>query len=254
MDKFCVDLCFAMKLGVIIAVLSWSSAIAFVQTGCSRPFALMPSRTLLHAEPETEVKKAGTTTAAPPSILGDLRAAAMQLHTTQQAPKEGGIVVEEPKEPYVPTRDDYLAFLVDSKHVYEALEEIVNNWEGLEVFRNSGLERTKPLEIDINFMVDEYGLTRPEPGDFGIAYAKELHRIRETESIPEFMCHFYNFYFAHLAGGRMIGRNMSSLLLDNKTLEFYKVSLFCFVCTHNPCYTSCTDKRIRFCMLLFQVG
>jgi heme oxygenase len=37
------------------------------------------------------------------------------------------------------------------------------------------------------------------------------------------MCHYYNFYFAHTAGGRMIGKQMSALLLDKKTLDFYKV-------------------------------
>ena len=40
---------------------------------------------------------------------------------------------------------------------------------------------------------------------------------------PEvFICHFYNTYFAHTAGGRMIGAKVSSMVLDNKQLEFYK--------------------------------
>lgn len=36
------------------------------------------------------------------------------------------------------------------------------------------------------------------------------------------MCHFYNVYFAHSAGGRMIGKKVSSMCLDNAELEFYK--------------------------------
>lgn len=37
-----------------------------------------------------------------------------------------------------------------------------------------------------------------------------------------FICHFYNTYFAHTAGGRMIGSKVSQMILDNKQLEFYK--------------------------------
>ena len=43
----------------------------------------------------------------------------------------------------------------------------------------------------------------------------------ETGS-PAFVCHFYNQYFAHTAGGLMIGKKMSDALLDGRTLEFYK--------------------------------
>jgi hypothetical protein len=157
-------------------------------------------------------------------IATELRGAAMKLHTTRQAPKEGEVVEEAaPKEKYVTTRDDYLAFLVDSKHVYEAVEDVVNEKEQLSQYRNNGMERTNALEQDIEFMVKEYGLKRPEVGDFGKTYAAELRAI---ESIPEFMCHYYNFYFAHTAGGRMIGKQMSAMLLDKKTLEFYKVRGF----------------------------
>lgn len=171
----------------------------------------------------TSTGSSSSSTDAPPDagfIATELRGAAMRLHTKQQSPQEGQVIVEEPKEKYVPTRADYLAFLVDSKHVYEAFEDIVNEKEELSQFRNTGLERTKALEQDIEFMVSEYGLTRPDVGEFGKTYAKELRAI---ESVPEFMCHYYNFYFAHTAGGRMIGKQMSALLLDKKTLEFYKV-------------------------------
>ena len=43
-----------------------------------------------------------------------------------------------------------------------------------------------------------------------------------SESIPKFMCHYYNHYFAHTAGGRMIGRRMADKLLDGNTLKFYQ--------------------------------
>lgn len=169
--------------------------------------------------------KAATDVTATSGLIDTLRSAAMQLHTTQQAPKEGGVEVEKPKERYVPNHDDYLAFLVDSLVVYEAFEEIVNEWEEMTMFRDTGLERTEPLRVDIDFLAKEYSLSVPEAGAAGKGYVEELRRIRKQAAFPKFMCHYYNFYFAHTAGGRMIGKQMAALLLDKKTLEFYKVSL-----------------------------
>lgn len=164
----------------------------------------------LHAE-------ATTTTSF---IDTELRGAAMKLHTRKQAPKEGQ-AEEKEREPYTTTRADYLRFLVDSQHVFQKLEDIVNEREELSVFRSTGLERTEALEKDIDFMVSEYSLERPTVREPGLWYANLLDK---TESIPEFMCHYYNFYFAHTAGGIMIGKQMSTLLLEKKTLDFYKVS------------------------------
>jgi len=160
-----------------------------------------------------------TPTSAGSFIETQLRGAAMKLHTTVQSPKEGTVVDEQPKVPYVPTHADYLQFLVDSQHVYQALEEIVNDRPELEPFRATKLERVAPLELDIQYMSSTYGLDRPTVSPAGTFYATHL---RSITSVPEFMCHFYNFYFAHTAGGRMIGKQMSSLLLEKKTLEFYK--------------------------------
>eukprot|EP00985_Skeletonema_marinoi_P007871 scaffold3516_cov105-Skeletonema_marinoi.AAC.1 len=159
-----------------------------------------------------------------PPILQELREVAMRLHTREQAPREGK--AEEPKkpaEPHVPTQADYLQFLVDSYVVYVALEEIVNEVDALAPFRNSGLERTQALETDIAYMCEKFDLQRPDAGKAGSMYAAQLkNMIKSDEDVPEFMCHYYNFYFAHLAGGRMIGKQMSKLLLDGEALEFYK--------------------------------
>jgi heme oxygenase len=161
-----------------------------------------------------------------PPILEELRDVAMRLHTKEQAPREGQVAAPaKPAVPYVPTQKDYLQFLVDSNAVYVALEEIVNENEKLAMFRNSGLERTQELEKDIAWMCNKYNLERPEVGAAGKRYAEELKAmVKSDDDIPEFMCHYYNFYFAHMAGGRMIGKQMSKLLLDGETLEFYKVS------------------------------
>ena len=161
-----------------------------------------------------------------PPILDELRDVAMRLHTREQAPREGQAEAPaKPAEPRVPTHMDYLQFLVDSRAVYAVMEEIVNGNEKLAMFRNTGIERTIELEKDIAWMCDKFDLQRPDVGTAGMTYAKELKAMVESDDdIPEFMCHYYNYYFAHLAGGRMIGKQMSKLLLDGETLEFYKVS------------------------------
>lgn len=159
-----------------------------------------------------------------PPILEELREVAMRMHTKVQAPKEGEAPAPaKPDAPFVPTQMDYLQFLVDSHAVYEVLEEIVNSNEKLAMFRNTGMERTQELEKDIAWMCDKFSLERPNVGCPGGMYAKKLKdMVKGDEDIPEFMCHYFNYYFAHLAGGRMIGKKMSKLLLDGETLEFYK--------------------------------
>ena len=166
----------------------------------------------------------------PGFIDTELRGAAMKLHTRSQSPKEGQ--AEEKKrtssEPYVTTHDDYLRFLVDSQYVYRTFEDILLMPElhpEMKPFINTGLERAEVLLTDIDFMVKEYGLDRPPVGQMGLDYAEEVLKIAQKGkgAIPELICHYYNYYFAHTAGGRMIGKQMAALLLDKKTLKFYKV-------------------------------
>ena len=192
----------------------------------SQPSSQCSSTPLFMSSTEAvSTEKVESTTEFPP-ILEELRDVAMKLHTREQSPREGKAEAPaKPAEPYVPTHADYLQFLVDSDAVYKVLEDIVNNNEELSMFRNTGIERTQQLEKDIDWMCKTHDLQRPDVGHAGSMYAKELKEmIKSSEDIPEFMCHYYNYYFAHLAGGRMIGKQMSKLLLDGETLEFYKVS------------------------------
>ncbi len=64
-------------------------------------------------------------------------------------------------------------------------------------------------------------LVVPECGKGGKEYAALLTQLATT-SVPRFMCHFYNHYFAHTAGGRMIGKKMAEKLLENNVLKFYE--------------------------------
>lgn len=231
-----------MKFSIALLLIA-SSANAFMPSSPSRPHtrqcvaarsmkSYRPTPLSMSAEPATAEEDVATSEqsieeeeAAFPPILEELREVAMKLHTRVQAPKEGQAEApKKPKEKHVPTHMDYLQFLVDSKAVYVALEEIVNdNAEKLSMFQNCGVERTAELEKDISYMCTKYDLQTPEVGKAGGSYAEELKAmVKSDEDIPEFMCHYYNYYFAHLAGGRMIGKQMSKMLLDGETLEFYK--------------------------------
>ncbi|KAM0833798.1 hypothetical protein ACQ4PT_064047 [Festuca glaucescens] len=146
------------------------------------------------------------------------------MHTKDQA-REGE---EEPDELSVnlarePTVEGYVQFLVDSKLIFQTLEDIVDRAVVVPSyvdFRNTGLERSEALKKDLKWF-SEQGHTIPEPSAPGIAYASYLEELSEKDP-QTFMCHFYNVYFAHSAGGRMIGTEISEKILNKKELEFYK--------------------------------
>ena len=162
----------------------------------------------------------------------------MRLHTTAQAPKEGQVqeTPVPPEQRHEPTLDDYIHYLVNQQYIYNLFEsDILIRPElstTLAPFVNTGLERTQALETDIQYLMSTYNLSRPTPGQMGVSYGTTLKEIAEggEESIPELMCHYYNHYFAHTAGGRMIGKQLSKALLDGVTLEFYKVSSRMRIC------------------------
>nr|AFK40999.1 unknown [Lotus japonicus] len=158
-------------------------------------------------------------------FVEEMRFVAMKLHTKDQA-KEGEKEVTEPEEKAVtkwePTVDGYLKFLVDSKVVYDTLEKIVQDatHPSYAEFRNTGLERSASLAKDLEWF-KEQGYTIPQPSSPGLNYAQYLRDLSQNDP-QAFICHFYNIYFAHSAGGRMIGKKIAGELLNNKGLEFYK--------------------------------
>ncbi|TXG61262.1 hypothetical protein EZV62_012625 [Acer yangbiense] len=158
-------------------------------------------------------------------FVEEMRFVAMKLHSKDQA-REGEKEVKEPEERPVtkwdPSVDGYLRFLVDSKLVYDTLEDIVQKapFPSYAEFRNTGLERSEKLAKDLEWF-KEQGYAIPEPSSPGIHYAEYLKELSEKDP-QAFICHFYNIYFAHSAGGRMIGKKVAEMILDNKDLEFYK--------------------------------
>nr|AET97566.1 heme oxygenase-1 [Brassica juncea] len=158
-------------------------------------------------------------------FVEEMRFVAMRLHTKEQA-KEGEKETKSPEERPVakwePTVEGYLRFLVDSKLVYDTLEGIIHQstFPTYAEFKNTGLERAEKLDTDLKWF-KEQGYEIPEPTDTGKKYSQYLKDLADKDP-PSFICHFYNIYFAHSAGGRMIGRKVAERILDNRELEFYK--------------------------------
>lgn len=49
----------------------------------------------------------------------------------------------------------------------------------------------------------------PEASSPGVTYIKYLEELAES-SPPLFLCHFYNIYFSHIAGGQVIAKQVYS--------------------------------------------
>lgn len=147
----------------------------------------------------------------------------MKLHTREQAPAEGQAEAPKEKKPFVPTKKGYLRFMEESKIVYDTFEEIVATNPMYESLRNNGLERGQPLAEDITYAINTWNLTPAEPSSdsVGSTYAETLKDLSKS-SPPAFICHYYNHYFAHTAGGRMIGKQVSEAALDGWMGKFYK--------------------------------
>ena len=100
----------------------------------------------------------------------------------------------------------------------QAMEVAVQK-PGLELLVNSGLERVEGLKKDIAFIQSTYGLATPTPSAAATEYAGFLKNIKED---GVFVVHFYNYYFAHTAGGRMIGQKVMDEVFGGHVFEFYK--------------------------------
>jgi len=170
--------------------------------------------------PVAVLSAAETTTAPVSFVQTEMRSAAMKLHTRDQA-REGEQKAQKPVTSWQPGRPEYLQFLVNSRAVYAAFEEIVEEIDEFAPFRDSGLERVAALDLDIEWF-REQGVETPPLGEEAVTYVSFLRNLAAERKISALVCHFYNFYFAHTAGGRMIGKMMSTKLLDGHTLNFYQ--------------------------------
>ena len=121
---------------------------------------------------------------------------------------------------WTPTKESYLRFLVESKAVYDSMEAVMQTDARFSKFKSTGLERSAALQRDIEWFASLGVRAEPASGA-GVEYAKYLTDMAQRDP-PSFICHFYNVYFAHTAGGRMIGKKVADMVLDGHVLDFYK--------------------------------
>ncbi|KAG8381762.1 hypothetical protein BUALT_Bualt05G0006300 [Buddleja alternifolia] len=162
-----------------------------------RFLSLLPKKTTRMAavvSATMAVEKAKTTRGG---FVEEMRYVAMKLHDRDQAKEGEKEPQSQPVAKWEPNIEGYLKFLVDSKLVYDTLERIVDN----------------AAFPDCHVI--------PEPSSPGVSYAQYLEELSEKD--PQvFLCHFYNTYFAHTAGGMIIGRKVAEKIPNGKELEFYK--------------------------------
>ncbi|KAG8389995.1 hypothetical protein BUALT_Bualt01G0037300 [Buddleja alternifolia] len=125
-------------------------------------------------------------------------------------------------ETWQPSIEGFLKYLVDSELVFSTVERIVDESTDVSYvyFRKTGLERSECLSKDIEWL-REQGNVIPEPSNPGITYVQHLEELAE-KTPPLFLCHFYNIYFSHIAGGQVIAKQVSKKLLEGRELEFYR--------------------------------
>uniref|UniRef100_A0A5B6ZNT0 heme oxygenase (biliverdin-producing) n=1 Tax=Davidia involucrata TaxID=16924 RepID=A0A5B6ZNT0_DAVIN len=125
-------------------------------------------------------------------------------------------------ETWQPSMEGFLKYLVDSKLVFDTVERIVDESHDVSYayFRKTGLERSKGLSKDLEWF-SQQDIAIPPPSNPGLTYAKYLEELAE-KSAPLFLCHFYNIYFSHIAGGQVIAKQVSKKLLEGRELEFYR--------------------------------
>ncbi|CAM0870716.1 unnamed protein product [Alopecurus aequalis] len=190
----------------------------------SFPARRVPGISVLHSQHRRTVKAAAAAIVeeGEKTFLEEMRAKAMRMHSKDQA-AEGEKELQGPSlNDLEPNFDSYLRFLVDSKLIFQTLENIIDRaavpWYA--EFQNTGLERSAALEKDLKWF-SEQGHTIPEPSSFDTTYASYLEELSEKDQ-HAFFCHYYNMYFGQSAGGRMTGKKIADKILNKKELEFYK--------------------------------
>lgn len=156
-------------------------------------------------------------------FVEEMRFVAMRLHTKDQAPREGEMEESAlPIDAWMPSHAEFMQFLVDSKCVYAYFEDelVAGEHPIFSKFQDTGLERLEALDKDIAYL-NGLGVATPEPTPSATRYVEYMKNLADSK--PEsVLCHWYNYYFAHSAGGRMIGRMMQEKLFDGRQFAFYE--------------------------------
>lgn len=196
-------------------------------SSCPRAAPSRVARVTMHGPPAGHGAAATEKRRRPGEHKGfveEMRFIAMKLHTKDQA-SEGTMEKSAlPIDEWFPPKESYMQFLVDSRHVYTYFEtELVYDESNAMFikFQNTGLERLDSLNTDITLLQREFNIAVPLPTSAATKYVDYMKTLihKKPESV---LCHWYNYYFAHSAGGRMIGRLMQDRLFDGRSFAFYE--------------------------------
>jgi hypothetical protein len=120
-------------------------------------------------------------------------------------------------EQWEASQEEFQQFLVDSRIVYQAFDEMVKKSE-YNIFENTGLERVEAITKDIALIIEKWNIPEPQPTQAAAEYAEFV----KTLTPAAFVTHYYNFYFAHTAGGRTIGKKVMDGSFGGHLFEFYQ--------------------------------
>ena len=128
----------------------------------------------------------------------------MSLHTREQAPREGEKHGRDEEGTGAggamdPDGGGIFEFLVRSRRVRRHGRSSPRR-ERAEygAFMNNGLERSEALRKDIAYVMERFDLPPREASGPGKEYAELLTAL--AKECAEFICHYYNVYFAHSRG------------------------------------------------------
>ncbi|KAK6938715.1 hypothetical protein RJ641_032223 [Dillenia turbinata] len=138
-----------------------------------------------------------------------------KLHVNEEEEeKEEKEVVNGGEEPWVPSIEGFVKYLVDYKLVFDDKSGDVS----YAYFRKTGLGRLQSLSKDLEWLVQQDILT-PEPSSFSVSYATFLEGLAE-KSAPLFYSSLMSTIFFTYCWGQVITKQLSEKLFEGKELEF----------------------------------
>lgn len=233
---------------MVIVLLALAESTSAFRATPPLPLALRLRATTVNPSAEVPSAVRGAPQPSSRSIIAEMRSAAMKLHSrpprAAKKPTHSGDAEATAhskkalkKAPMMnvsawsPSRDAFVQYLVDSQHVYLTFERLILTRPALALaLHGTGLARHAALDDDLLRLgvapravhpasADAAAPTPCVPSAAALAYADAVLAACERGGAPAFACHYYNHYFAHTAGGRMIGRRMQELF--DVELAFY---------------------------------
>ncbi|XP_065849261.1 uncharacterized protein [Euphorbia lathyris] len=88
-------------------------------------------------------------------------------------------------------------------------DNLVNNTVGI-VFYSCPHFGSKLADMPwrLGLVLRQQDIVIPGPSSPGLSYVKYLEELADN-SAPLFLCHFYNIYFSHIAGGQVIAKQIT---------------------------------------------